>query len=190
MPTFNTVESHMMRLSLKALFFGLVLISVFVNHRPDHLLSVAKSIDNLVQDSLIVSRRDYQCYLTYWTYNTGLVPIHIRRWCFGEKRFYFSDQEDKNEQYDSIIRHTIPYLLSVIKLMDHNRLPFFEITDDYIFGTTSYDRKGQTRFLYPRDEMNIEAIDSLLRHCMWYDHRSWDTIPIKGDESLRYVVVP
>lgn len=120
----------------------------------------------------------------------GFTPVHIRRWRLGKQRFYFSDEKDKNAQYDSIIQHSMPYLIPVIEVIDQNRLLFVEITREYIFGATTYDRKGQTLFLYPRGDTDIGTIDSLLRACVRFSPEPMDAITINGDEHLRYLIVP
>lgn len=51
----------MIKQYLSTLLFSLLVIVVFPfnAHRPDRLLAVARSIGDLVSDSLLVSRRDY-----------------------------------------------------------------------------------------------------------------------------------
>lgn len=200
MPTFNTVESLMMRLSLKALLLGILIISIIPSnrHRPKQLRAAVMSIDELVQDSLFISMRDGQCYYVTPSESLGnailtkrFVPVHVRGWRSGEKRYYFSDQPDTNAKYESIVQRYWPYLFSVVKIVEQTQILFLEVNENYIYGTTFYDRKGQTRFFYPRYDINTETIDSLLRDLVSYpQHRPLDAIPIKGDDRFRYMIVP
>ncbi len=193
----------MMRLFLKILFVGLLAVAIYLstsyNYRPKHLYSVIRSLDELGADSLLVVKRDYQCYRS----RRGIGPngvvgesvsVHKRWWLIGNNRFYYSDLDNKNEEYEQFVEHTKPYLIPMIKMIDRNGIMYIEIDEDTIFGATMYHRKGRTFFLYPKHDIDTIMMDSVLRkkyalrssHGLSLD----DTKNIKGDNSFRYVIVP
>ena len=193
----------MMRLFLKILFVGLLAVAIYLstsyNYRPKHLYSVIRSLDELCADSLLVVKRDYQCYRS----RRGIGPngvvgesvsVHKRWWLIGNNRFYYSDLDNKNEEYEQFVEHTKPYLIPMIKMIDRNGIMYIEIDEDTIFGATMYHRKGRTFFLYPKFKMDTSMVDSVLRkkYVLRSPHGEAldDALIIKGDNSFRYVIVP
>ena len=192
-----------MRLYIKILFVGILAVALYVgtyyNYHPKHLHSLIGRIDELCADSLWVVKRDYQCYLS----RRGIGPsgdigegvsVHKRWWRLGKNRYYYSDLDNKNEEYKQFVEHSKPYLFSVIKMIDRNGIMYLEIDEDTIFGATMYHRKGRTFFLYPRFKMDTSMMDSVLRKKFVlrspHGESLDDALIIKGDNSFRYVIVP
>ena len=167
----------MMRLTNALLFCILVLIAFpFLNPRPKHLLSVARRIDHLVHDSLVVTRRDGQCYISIRESGSDkqLVPVRVQRWRFGKSHLPKQSQPD---------------LISIVKIMDRADIDYIETTYDYIFGVTLFHRAGRTYFLYPRRGMSTKIIDSVFRHCYsCYSIQPFGTL--EGNEHFRYMIIP
>ena len=197
------VSLQRMRLFLKILFVGILAVAIYLstsyNYRPKHLLSIIRGIDELCADSLVVVKRDYQSYNSV----RGIGPngdigenisVHKCWWRLGNTRFYYSELDNKNEDYKQFYEQSKPYLMSVIKKVDRNGIMYIEIDEDTIFGATLYHRKGRTFFLYPKHDIDTIMIDSVLRkkytlrspHGLSLD----DALNIKGDNSFRYVIVP
>lgn len=167
-----------MRCSLNTLLISILVLAVFPfhKHRPDRLLTAARSIDHIVQDSLVVNKRDHQCYITICEkgFSRILVPVRVRQLYFGKRR-----------NFDL----AITYLTSLVRIMDRSGIDYVETTSDYIFGATEYYRKGCTVFLYLRRDMDTKATDSVFRSC-YLRYAPHPLSTIEGDGRFRYVTVP